>query len=84
MKPGAIQKMMRMFNDPKRLFAFARSVPNPSMSGTSTTWEGHVDPLRGLIEKIKEGIALGELMNCDMSAQKARASALYVPLGPNP
>lgn len=70
-----------MQND-KALYVNAFYSPNPSVTGTSTTWNGHADDLRGRLANIAAMISLGQKMGCDMSLEAALASTLFVPTAP--
>jgi hypothetical protein len=74
--------MNEMYADPRKLFDNARLTPNPGVTGTNTTWGGHVDDLRARINKLWTMIQVGQLMGCDMSAEIAAASTLTVPRYP--
>ena len=74
-------KMSAMQND-KTLYANAFSSPNPSVTGSQTTWLNHADDLQGRLANIAAMISLGQKMGCDMSAEAAMASALFVPIAP--
>jgi RHS repeat-associated protein len=77
----AKEKMGNMLND-KTLYDNAYSTPNPGVTGTSTTWIGHVDDLNGRLGTIAALISLGQKMGCDMSAEILEAASLFVPLKP--
>ena len=83
---NARAKMRNMLNDDPAigLFRNAYSTPNPAVTGQPTTWKGHIDDLDGRINAIWTMIELGRRMNCDMSAETAAASTLYIPGAPNP
>jgi RHS repeat-associated protein len=74
-------KMSAMQND-KTLYTNAFSSPNASVTGTSTTWLGHENDLRGRLANIAAMISLGQKMGCDMSLEAALASTLFVPTAP--
>lgn len=77
-------KMTNMLNDDpiRGLYRNAYSEPNPAVTGTNTTWMGHVDDLDGRRASIWSMIALGRKMGCDMSAETAAAITLYTPGAP--
>ena len=77
-------KMNKMLNDDRvnGLYRNAYSTPNPSVTGTNTTWVGHVNDLDGRISSIWTMIALGRKMGCDMSAETALAMTLLTPGAP--
>ncbi|GHT83783.1 hypothetical protein AGMMS49543_12230 [Betaproteobacteria bacterium] len=56
--------------------AYAR--PNPTVTGTNTTWMGHVDDCTVGAEVIEPGRKMG----CDMSVETAVAVTLYTPGAP--
>lgn len=76
-------KLEEMLNDDQKLFTNAFSTPNPSVTGTNTTWVGHRADLGGRIVNILAMISLGQKLGCDMSAEIALASNLFVPLFPH-
>ncbi len=78
---GARGKMENMYND-KTLFQHAHSVPNPALTGTNTTWTGHIDDLNGRTNNIWAMITLGRKMGCDMSAETAAAMTVHTPGAP--
>ncbi len=75
-------KQGRMETDAQGLFRNAYSTPNPSVTGSPTTWMGHWRDLRGLIGKINEMIAMGQRMGCDMSEEIVMMGGLYLPNAP--
>lgn len=77
-------KMEKMLNDDpiKGLYRNAFSAPNPAITGTSTTWVGHVDDLDGRRSSIWTMIALGRKLGCDMSGETAEAMTLLTPGAP--
>ncbi|MDM5182028.1 hypothetical protein PO883_33175, partial [Massilia sp. DJPM01] len=78
---GAQTKMEAMYND-KLLYNNAFSVANPTVTGTSTTWTGHIDDLNGRTNNIWAMITLGRKMGCDMSAETAAAMTVHTPGAP--
>jgi RHS repeat-associated protein len=80
----ARRKMNNMLNDDpiSGLYRNAMNTPNPTVTGTRTTWRGHVDDLDGRIGKINNLIALGQKMGCDLSKEIADAMTLNVPMRP--
>ncbi len=80
----ARKKMNNMLNDDpvSGLYRNAMNTPNPTITGTRTTWRGHVDDLDGRIGKINNLIALGQKMGCDLSREIADAMTLNVPVRP--
>jgi hypothetical protein len=75
-------KMNDMLGDTK-LYQYAYDAPNPSLTGTNTTWLNHAANLRGRIDNVAAMISLGQKMGCDMSKEIALASTLLVPNRPN-
>ncbi|MFC3650352.1 hypothetical protein ACFONN_02260 [Dyella humi] len=75
-------KMSNMQND-SSLFEHAFSTPNPNVTGTSTTWLGHTDDLKGRLANIYAMISLGQKLGCDMSEEAREAATLFVPSAPN-
>jgi RHS repeat-associated protein len=80
----ARNKMNNMLNDDPitGLYKNAFSIPNPSVTGTNTTWMGHVGELDGRIGSIWIMIGLGRKLGCDMSAETAAAITLLTPGAP--
>ncbi|MCM5681571.1 type IV secretion protein Rhs [Schlegelella sp. S2-27] len=78
----AYQKMGHMQRDPGNLFGNAYSSPNPSITGTATTWIGHQRDLIHRIETINSMISLGQRMGCDMTPEIIRAMGVHVPNTP--
>ena len=78
---GAQGKMENMYSD-KTLFKNAYSTPNPTVTGTNTTWTGHIDDLNGRTNNIWAMITLGRKMGCDMSAETAAAMTVHTPGAP--
>jgi uncharacterized protein RhaS with RHS repeats len=78
-------KMNSMQNDgsERNLYRDAFSTPNPSVTGTNTTWEGHARDLDGRIAAIWDMITLGRKLGCDMSSETALAMTLLTPGAPN-
>ncbi len=74
-------KMNNMLND-KVLYKNAYDTPNPAVTGTNTTWIGHVKDLDGRIANIWAMIYLGRKMGCDMSIETAAATTLLTPGAP--
>jgi RHS repeat-associated protein len=74
-------KMINMLDD-KLLFRNAYKIPNPAVTGTNTTWLGHVDDLDGRIASIWIMISLGRKLGCDMSSETAAALTLLTPGAP--
>ena len=73
-----------MLNDDRDngLFGNAYSTPNPSVTGTNTTWMGHVNDLDGRRASIWHMIGLGRKLGCNMSSETAEALKLYTPSSP--
>jgi RHS repeat-associated protein len=80
---AARSKMINMLNDPKQLFIHAINSPNPSVTGTNTTWANHRSDLDGAIANVNAIISLGQKMGCDMTPEIIESSTLYVPMRPN-
>lgn len=74
----ARNKQHNMLHD-RKLYDYAFSTRNPTMTGTSTTWLGHAADLGGRISTIASMISLGISMGCDMSEEKQMAVELMVP-----
>ena len=74
-------KMNNMLNDTV-LYKNAYDTPNPAVTGTNTTWMGHVNDLDGRISNIWAMINLGRKMGCDMFAETAAALKLLTPGAP--
>jgi RHS repeat-associated protein len=79
-------KMNKMLGDDpvNGLYRNAYSIPNPGITGTNTTWQGHADDLDGRIGSIWTMIGLGRKMGCDMSMETAAAMTLLTPGAPFP
>jgi RHS repeat-associated protein len=77
-------KINNMLNDDRDngLFRNAYSTPNPSVTGTNTTWMGHVNDLDGRRASIWHMIGLGRKLGCNMSSETAEALKLYTPSSP--
>jgi hypothetical protein len=74
----AREKQNNMLSD-RKLYDYAYSTRNPAVTGTSTTWLGHADDLKWRISTIKEMIALGISMGCDMREEEAMVTGILVP-----
>lgn len=74
-------KMEAMCSDTV-LFKHAHSVPNPTVTGTNTTWTGHIDDLNRRTNNIWAMITLGRKMGCDMSTETAAAMTIHTPGAP--
>jgi RHS repeat-associated protein len=78
---AAQRKSSKMLFD-KTLYENAFRFPNKAVTGTNTTWLGHVDDLSGLIAKIRTMIELGKIMGCDMNEEEQMFKYLFVPKSP--
>jgi hypothetical protein len=58
----AVPKMNNMLQDPFTLFRNAFDVPNPTVTGSPTTWMNHRRDLEGKINNINAIISLGQKM----------------------
>jgi RHS repeat-associated protein len=75
-------KMNQMLDDPQGLYQNARTIPNRSITGGNTTWQGHTDDLAGRLGKIQALISLAHRMGCDVTAEMIEANSLIVPRRP--
>lgn len=75
-------KIGEMLDDPMGLFRNAYSTPNPSATGSRTTWQNHAKDVDGRIGSIWNMISLGRKMGCDMSIETAEAMTLLTPGAP--
>jgi RHS repeat-associated protein len=78
----ALGKQEEALVDKSTLYLYAYSIPNAAVTGTSTTWLGHIGPMYGRIANIQATIQVAEMMGCDVSREKAQARALFVPIKP--
>jgi RHS repeat-associated protein len=78
----AEKKMQKMLDDPEDLYIHARFQKNFAVTGTNTTWVGHIPDLTGRIGRVADMISLGILLGCDMSEEIKLASTLFVPTMP--
>ena len=79
---AARAKIEQMLVDDRQLYKYAFSQPNPAMTGTNTTWSGHLDDMNGRINAVWTMIMLGRKMGCDMSKETALALTLVTPQAP--
>jgi len=80
---GLREKIDAMKKDSQGLYKNARSTPNPDVTKSPTTWDNHRSDALGRLENIWAMISLGEKLGCDMSAEKAQAMTLLVPIMPD-
>jgi hypothetical protein len=77
-------KMTEMLDDDPvtGLFRNALNTPNKSITGTNTTWVGHIKPLEGRLNKIQELLGLARMLRCDVTVETIEAATLFVPSKP--
>ena len=80
----ARSKMNKMRDDDPvtGLHRNAYSTANRAVTGTGTTWLGHVEDLNGRLGKIQELISLAHKIGCDVTAEMIEAASLLTPRRP--
>lgn len=62
------QKVENVLNDPLDLFIHAKSEPNPAMTGTDTTWDGHIKDLQNRQGQLSNLVDKARRMKCKIPA----------------
>ncbi len=71
-----------MLNDPRNLYDLARDTPNPSATGTNTTWAGHVIQLEGAQNRLYRAIMAAIRKGCPVPPQAWALALRGVPSMP--
>jgi hypothetical protein len=58
------ERVSEMLRDPRNLYTEAYSTPNPSVTGTNTTWMGHQQAIRELQDALSKVIKKLQARNC--------------------